>query len=71
MKYTLEDISSIILYKAFNGYLIVFSGAIFKTIIPKLFNYNIFRTDFTFIKVSNLNTLIKIEKKDNIINILY
>jgi hypothetical protein len=69
IKYTLEDISLIILYKAFNGYSVVFSDAISKTIIPKLFNYNVFRTDFTFIKVGNLDTLIKIEKKNGVINV--
>ena len=35
VKYTLEDISTTMLFEALNGYSVVFSGAIFKTIVPK------------------------------------
>lgn len=70
VKYTLEDISSAMLFEALNGYSVVFSGAIFKKTVPKLFGYNLLRTDFTFVKVGNLLALMKSEEKDGVVNVL-
>lgn len=70
VKYTLEDISSAMLFEALNGYSVVFSGAIFKKTVPKLFGHNILRTDFTFMKVGNLDALMKSEEKDGVVNVL-
>jgi hypothetical protein len=67
VKYTLEDISAAMLFEALNGYSVVFSGAIFKAIVPKLFGRNALHTGFTFLKVDNFDALIKSEGKDDVV----
>jgi hypothetical protein len=59
-----------ILFEALNGYSVVFSGAILKTIVPKLFGRNALRTGFTSMKVGNLDALIKSKEKDDVVYIL-
>src|SRR5436309_11128589 len=64
----LEEIfSTAMLFEALNGYSVVFSGAIFKTIVPKLFGRNALHTEVRFLKVDSLDALIKCEGKDDVV----
>jgi hypothetical protein len=46
---------------------VVFSGVIFKTIVPKLFGRNALHTEVRFLKVDSLDALIKCEGKDDVV----